>query len=451
MGIDETGNPDGTESDSSAGAASTGGGVESTGSASGDSDQRAEHTRPQETSDPGDTGGEREPAETRTREEYADDLRAEGQPIPSGDDPADETAPPDEPDTPAGEPRNDSGQQLAEPRDRETYADDVRADTGTSELDHPATGDDQSAGAFGTPAETSTGEPDSEPAEPRSRDEYADAMSGSRFEDSDPPGLAAPEDGETLTAAPDVSGAERANGEIGVAESPDEPGVSDTGTRAPSEDGTEPALAGAGDRADGPGHTEAAQTASEAAATETADPHHDSPAAALADGEPALDSQGNITHYHGEFKGEPVDLYTDGTRWSPGDQERGENVVGQKPDKSPGGTSDLPPTGEQLVDMENDKLSRFEGLRRESEKEENLDGLHSEVEHDANTIQKWLQGRPPAGHAEQPVLTSPQIGPEVHHYEVDAGSLATMGLMLGVLGVEAVRWGHRRLETLRGR
>ena len=472
MGIDETGNPDGTESDSSAGAGGTGsGGVEYTGSSSGESDQRAEHTRPQETGDPGDTGSEHPPAETRTREEYADDMRAQGQPIPSGDDPADDAAPPDEPDTPEGEPRNDSGQQLAEPRDRETYADDVRSDTGTPEPDHPATADDQSAGAIDTPAETSSGEPDREPAEPLSRDEYADAVRENPLEDSQQPDFTAPEDRETLTAAPDMSGAARANGEMGMVETPDERGVSDTGTRAgtqtdeqrlpsdvahetsppPSEDGTEPALAGAGDRADGPGRTEGAQTASEAVATETADPHHDSPAAALADGEPVLDSQGNVTHYHGEFKGQPVDLYTDGTRWPPGDQERGENVVGEKPDKSPGDTSDLPPTGEQLVDMENDKLSRFEGLRRESEKEENLDGLHSEVEHDANTIQKWLQGRPPAGHAEQPVLTSPQIGPEAHHYEVDAGSLATMGLMLGVLGVEAVRWGHRRLETLRGR
>jgi hypothetical protein len=471
MGIDETGNPDGAEGDGSAEIKGTGsGGLDGTGSGGSDSDQRAEHTRPQETGDPGDTGSEHPPAETRTREEYADDLRAEGQPIPSGDDPADETAPADEPDTPEYEPRNDSGQQLAEPRDRETYADDVRADTGTQEPDYTATADNRPAGAIDTPAETGTGEPDRQPAEPLSRDEYADAVRENPPEDSQQPDFTAPEDRETLTAAPDMSGAERASDEIGTAETPHERGASETGTPAgtqtdeqrpsndvanetppSSEDGTEPALAGAGKRADAPGGTEAAQAASEIVATETADSHGDSPATASPDGEPVLDSQGNVTHYHGEFKGQPVDLYTDGSRWSPGDREPGENVVGEKPDKPPGDTSDLPPTGEHLVDMEREKLSRFEGLRRESEKEENLDGLHSEVEHDADTIQKWLQGRPPAGHAEQPVLTSPQIGPEVHHYEVEAGSLATMGLMLGVLGVEAVRWAHRRLETLRGR
>ncbi len=154
---------------------------------------------------------------------------------------------------------------------------------------------------------------------------------------------------------------------------------------------------------------------------------------------------------HGEFKDRPIDLYTDGTRWAPGDRMPGENVVGQKPDESPADTSDLPPSGEQLLDMEDDKLSRFEALRRETEKEENLDGLHSEVEQDANTIQKWLQDRPPAGRADQPVPASPQLSPAAHHYEVDAGNVAAMGLMLGVLSVEAIRWGHRRLDTLRGR
>src|ERR1039457_5846094 len=134
MGIEETGNPDGTEGDGRSG-------IEGTGGASGDGDIRAERAGPRETGDPGDTGGEREPAETRTREEYADDMRAQDSPIPPGGDPADDNAPADEPDTPEGEPRNDSGQQLAEPRDRETYADDVRSDTGTPEPDHPATAD----------------------------------------------------------------------------------------------------------------------------------------------------------------------------------------------------------------------------------------------------------------------------------------------------------------------
>ena len=443
MGIDETGNPDGTE-----GAGSSG--LEDTGGASGDNDMRAERAGPRETGDPGDTGGEREPAETRTREEYADDMRAQDSPIPPGGDPADDNAPADEPDTPPGEPANDTAvEDRAEPRDRETYADDVRADTGTPELESADSADNQATAAFDPPAETGTGEPGREPAEPLSRDEYADTMRENPLEDSQQPDFTAPEDRETLTAAPDMSGAARANGEMGMVETPDERGVSDTGTRAgtqtdeqrlpsdvahetsppPSEDGTEPALAGAGDRADGPGRTEAAQTASEAVATETADPHHDSPAAALADGEPVLDSQGNITHYHGEFKGQPVDLYTDGTRWSPGDQERGENVVGEKPDKSPGDTSDLPPTGEQLVDTAGDSGSRLERLRRELYR-------HSGDAQDAleknTSLVHDVFSRPPTSSLEVSPVNRPSIS-ETSHYGADAGSVATAALVLAVL------------------
>jgi hypothetical protein len=159
----------------------------------------------------------------------------------------------------------------------------------------------------------------------------------------------------------------------------------------------------------------------------------------------------SITHYHGEFRNQPVDLYTDGTRWAPGDRVPGENVVGHKPAASPADTSGLPPPGDELPSIEDSKLSRFEAFRRETEKEENLDGLHSEIENDASTIQKWLQGRPPAGRADQPVPASPHISPVAGHYEVDAGSVAAMGLMLGVLSAEAVRWSHRKLEALRGK
>src|SRR5262249_11286928 len=117
------------------------------------------------------------------------------------------------------------------------------------------------------------------------------------------------------------------------------------------------------------------------------------------------------------------------------------------PEKSPGDTSDLPPTGEQLLDMESGKRSRFEALRHEAEKEENLDGLHSEIEQDANTVQRWLEPHRPAGHPEQPVMMSTQAMPD---HMVDAGSLATVGLVLGVMAVEAGRWIHGKLERAKG-
>lgn len=45
-------------------------------------------------------------------------------------------------------------------------------------------------------------------------------------------------------------------------------------------------------------------------------------------------------------------------------RDQGTDVVGDKPDRSPGDTSDLPPAGRKLLTMENDDASRSEKLRR---------------------------------------------------------------------------------------
>lgn len=55
---------------------------------------------------------------------------------------------------------------------------------------------------------------------------------------------------------------------------------------------------------------------------------------------------GGITHYHGEFKGQALDLYTDGARWATGSREEGVEIVGQQPDRSPDGSGcGQPPAG----------------------------------------------------------------------------------------------------------
>jgi hypothetical protein len=58
---------------------------------------------------------------------------------------------------------------------------------------------------------------------------------------------------------------------------------------------------------------------------------------------------------------------------STGDRQVGVPVVGEKPGKSPGDTSDLPPIGKELMEgAKDDKLSRFERTRRTAESQEIL-------------------------------------------------------------------------------
>jgi hypothetical protein len=124
-------------------------------------------------------------------------------------------------------------------------------------------------------------------------------------------------------------------------------------------------------------------------------------------------------------------------------RERGTNLIGDKPDRSPDDRSDLPPAGEELLSMEgSEKRSRLDGLRQEWERDEVLDGLHEEIEQDATTVQNILQARPPEGHPVQVVPDVPQISP-VNPAGLDAGTMAGAGLMVGVMLVELGRQLHK--------
>src|ERR1022692_2952373 len=115
MGASELGSPEGDD--------------EETRRTRGDTPARPEQPSRPETRDAGSDATERTSAETLTREEYADDMRGQGDPIPSGDGDGDgdggpDRAEPDERDSDDTAAEDDR----AEPRDRETYADDMRAD-----------------------------------------------------------------------------------------------------------------------------------------------------------------------------------------------------------------------------------------------------------------------------------------------------------------------------------
>lgn len=105
----------------------------------------------------------------------------------------------------------------------------------------------------------------------------------------------------------------------------------------------------------------------------------------------------------------------------------------------------LKPTGEQLVDLERDERSRGDAFFHELERDEVLDGLHEELEQYANTAQSILEARPPEGHPVQIVSDSPQMT-SVMPAGIDAGAIASAGLMVGVVLVEL---GHRFHERLK--
>jgi hypothetical protein len=122
-------------------------------------------------------------------------------------------------------------------------------------------------------------------------------------------------------------------------------------------------------------------------------------------------------------------------------RDQGTNTVGSTPDRSPGDVSGLPPAGDELMEMESGKGSRFDELVREAEKEENLDDLQDALEENANTIQKWLSARPPPGHAEQPVPTHhPHVIPWVPEHGIDGGSAASAVLAAGILTIHMAHW-----------
>ncbi len=128
-------------------------------------------------------------------------------------------------------------------------------------------------------------------------------------------------------------------------------------------------------------------------------------------------------------------------------RERGTNVVGDKPNRSPDDTSDLPPTGEQLLDMDSDKLSRVEQFRREFYKE--AEDVADAVEKEGGMVID-LTERPPTGsHTEVP-SHQPAISLPADH-ATDSGQLALAGLVAGVLVFETARRVRNTLEARRRR
>jgi hypothetical protein len=127
-------------------------------------------------------------------------------------------------------------------------------------------------------------------------------------------------------------------------------------------------------------------------------------------------------------------------------RDRGINVVGDKPLKSPGDTSDLPPTGADLLEMEDEDESRADKFRKKLYDEFD-DVIDSEKDGVATVLD--LTVRPPTGHPEVQVNSGPVFGPEIpQHATVDPGSITELAMVLGVIGFQTGRWIHHKVEEI---
>lgn len=179
--------------------------------------------------------------------------------------------------------------------------------------------------------------------------------------------------------------------------------------------------------------------------------------------------KGTITHAYSEVRGQKLDFYTDGTHWVSGDavraaraeaerkpgtqrhditdippmREQGRNIIGAKPERSPGDTADLPPTGEQLLEPDDGELPRPERLGRAIDR--GFDGIKDSATNLATTMQELWDTPGTGGHAASIAIPKgPEVNP-VPFQSPDVGSIVELGVVAGVLAWHAY---HRTRDAV---
>jgi hypothetical protein len=131
-------------------------------------------------------------------------------------------------------------------------------------------------------------------------------------------------------------------------------------------------------------------------------------------------------------------------------RDRGTNVVGDKPVKSPGDTSDLPPTGEELLETADEDAPRTEKVHNQFYK--SFDDIDDAAKTMVTSAKAFLDQPPPTGHPGVLVDTQPQWEPEsAPNATPDAGSFAEIALVSVVLGDRTIDWARHKLAEMRGR
>jgi hypothetical protein len=128
-------------------------------------------------------------------------------------------------------------------------------------------------------------------------------------------------------------------------------------------------------------------------------------------------------------------------------RDSGTNVIGDKPDRSPGDISDLPPTGEQLLHMESEEQSWKKKLSNEIHQEA---GEITDVAGNWGDLGAQLFERPPVStYTEVPSGHPDALLPEQH--QVDGGQVTVAAFVIGLLAYEGAHRIKNKIGAWRGR
>lgn len=213
---------------------------------------------------------------------------------------------------------------------------------------------------------------------------------------------------------------------------PDNPAARE---RAPSIEGTAPTS-----RRDRAAAAEAERLARIARRAEAAPPQAQAESPPAAARGPRPGDKGVITHFHAEYRGKNLDLYTDGTRWVSGDMARPKHP--EKPEVTDVTRTDLPPTGKELVDEANERGSVEKRFRRELW--ESGDDVVAGGKNVADNGYDFFLPQPTGSHTG----TAPQ-GPYFGAPQHSGIDVSTSAAALLVLGITADHLRSQAMEHLR--
>jgi hypothetical protein len=133
-----------------------------------------------------------------------------------------------------------------------------------------------------------------------------------------------------------------------------------------------------------------------------------------------------------------------GSKHATADRDRGTNIVGDKPARSPGDTSDLPPTGAELVETAGEDKPRVEKFSHAFYK--GFDDIDDGAKTMVTSAKEFLDQPPPTGHAAVVADTHAHWVPEsTPDATPGVGDIAELVLVAGVLADRAF---HRVRNTV---
>jgi hypothetical protein len=139
-----------------------------------------------------------------------------------------------------------------------------------------------------------------------------------------------------------------------------------------------------------------------------------------------------------------------GSRHAAVGRDRGANVVGDKPARSPGDTSDLPPTGAELVETADEDKPRMEKFSNAFYK--GFDDIDDGAKTMVTSAKEFLDQPPPTGHAAVVADTHAHWVPEsTPDATPGVGDVMEVVLVAGVLADRAFHWVRNRVNDKTGR